>query len=79
MRGLVLELCSPSLTIQKLAQTPGSTQYAPASNWDMTVTPRVPTGNRFNWILPDPTHAVSKTVSTDGNGFAQFQWEPDPA
>ncbi len=46
MRGLVLELCSPSLTIQKLAQTPGSAEYAPASGWDMTVTPRVPTGNR---------------------------------
>ena len=24
MRGVVLELCSPSLTIRKLAQTPGN-------------------------------------------------------
>ena len=39
MRSLVLQLCSPSLTIQKLAQTPGSAQYAPAAGWDMTVTP----------------------------------------
>ena len=78
MRSLVLQLCSPSLTIQKLAQTPGSAQYAPASGWDMTVAPTVPTGTGFRWILPDTTDAVSKTVSTDNNGFAQFQWEPIP-
>ena len=78
MRSLVLELCSPSLTIQKLAQTPGSAQYAPASGWDMTVAPTVPTGTGFRWILPDTADAVSKTVSTDNNGFAQFQWEPVP-
>ena len=78
MRSLVLQLCSPSLTIQKLAQTPGSAQYAPASGWDMTTTPTVPTGTGFRWILPNTTDAVSKTVSTDANGFAQFQWEPIP-
>ena len=80
MRGLVLELCSPSLTIQKLAQTPGSGQYVPAPGWEMTVTPRVPTGDGFRWILPEgtPANAASATVSTNDGGFAQFQWEPDP-
>ncbi len=74
------ELCSPSLTIQKLAQTPGSAQYAPASGWDMTVTPhgsdRLP-GSAGSFRRA-PRDAVSKTVSTDNNGFAQFQWEPIP-
>src|SRR5262249_33148349 len=72
-------LCSPSLTIQKLAQTAGSATYAPTRGWDMTVTPRaLPPGTGFNWILPDTTPAVSKTVTTNVNGFAQFQWGPIP-
>ncbi len=79
LRHVVLQLCSPSLTIQKLAQTPHSAAYAPAQGWDMTVTPRaLPPGTGFNWILPDSTPAVSKTVTTNSNGFAQFQWEPIP-
>jgi len=78
LRHVVLQLCSPSLTIQKLAQTPDSAAYQPAQGWDMTVTPRVPTGTGFTWILPDATPATSKTVTTNGDGFAQFQWEPIP-
>jgi uncharacterized repeat protein (TIGR01451 family) len=77
MRGVVIQLCSPSLTIQKLAQTADSSAYTPARNWDMTVTPTVP-GGTFRWLLPNTTQAPSKTVSTDANGFAQFQWEPNP-
>ncbi len=76
LRQVVLELCSPSLTIQKLAQSPASTAYEPAPGWDMTVTPTVPGG--FRWILPDTSPAVSKSALTDSNGFAQFQWEPNP-
>ena len=84
LRHVVLQLCSPSLTIQKLAQTAGSSAYAPAQGWDMKVTPRTlpPLGSNrtdVNWILPDTDPAVSKTVTTNGNGFAQFQWEPIPA
>ena len=45
----------------------------------MTVAPRaLPPGTGFTWILPNTTPAVSKTVTTNGNGFAQFQWEPIP-
>ncbi len=78
MRSVVLQLCSPSLTIRKFAQSPDSATYDPAPGWDVTVTPRVPGGNGFDWILPNTTPAASKTLSTDANGFAQFQWEPDP-
>jgi hypothetical protein len=77
MRSVVLQLCSPSLTIRKLAPSSDDATYAPASGWDMTVTPTVP-GGTFDWILPNAAPATSKTVATDDNGFAQFQWEPDP-
>jgi uncharacterized repeat protein (TIGR01451 family) len=78
LRHVVLQLCSPSLTIQKLAQTSGSAAYLPAQGWDMTVTPRVPTGTGFTWILPDTADAPFKTVTTNSDGFAAFQWEPIP-
>jgi uncharacterized repeat protein (TIGR01451 family) len=78
LRGVVLQLCSPSLTIRKMAQSADSATYAPAPGWTMTATPSVP-GGTFNWILPDTAPAVSKSLVTDINGFAQFQWEPNPA
>jgi len=82
LRHVVLELCSPSLTIRKLAQSPGSADYQPAPDWDMSVTPTVVPSGTFNWILPNPDAGATvptKTVSTNAQGFAQFQWEPDPA
>ena len=39
LRGVVSELCSPSLSIRKLAQTADSAAYSPAPGWDITVTP----------------------------------------
>ena len=78
LRSVVLQLCSPSLTIQKVAQTPDSAAYEPARGWDMTVAPRVPTGSGFTWILPGNGVGATATVTTDGNGFAPFQWEPIP-
>jgi uncharacterized repeat protein (TIGR01451 family) len=76
LRSVVLQLCSPSLTITKLAQTPEIAEYTPAEGWSMTVTPTVATG--FDWILPDTAATPSKTASTNENGTAQFQWEPTP-
>lgn len=78
MRGLVLELCSPSLTVRKLAQTADDPAYEPLQGQQVTVTPTVPSGTGFAWILPDTSAAVSKSDGTDVNGFAQFQWEPVP-
>ena len=48
LREVVLQLCSPSLTIRKLAQSPSSAEYLPAPGWDMTVTPTVPGGVRLD-------------------------------
>ncbi|HEY5879149.1 MAG TPA: LPXTG cell wall anchor domain-containing protein [Nakamurella sp.] len=75
IRTVVLDLCSPSLTIQKLAQTAGNADYRPAQGWSFTTTPTV-TPPGFDWVLPDTAPATSKTVLTDSNGYAQFQWEP---
>ncbi|MFB7893747.1 hypothetical protein ACFC1I_16225 [Microbacterium sp. NPDC056044] len=74
VRGLVLELCSPSLTIRKFAQSPTESTYLPADGWDMTVTPTVSGG--FDWVLPTGATGPDATVTTTGGGFAQFQWEP---
>ncbi len=78
MRSLVLQLCSPSLTVRKLAQTATNPNYLPEQGRQISVTPTVPGGSGFTWILPDTTAAATKTQPTDVNGFAQFQWEPIP-
>ena len=78
LKSVVTELCSPSLAIRKFVQTPDASGYQPAPGWDITVTPTVP-GGTFNWVLPNTTPAASKTVTTDTDGFANFQWEPNPS
>ncbi len=92
LRGVVSQLCSPSLSIRKLAQTPGSAEYLPAEDWDITVAPSVDSPGTFEWILPDtdpvqtmrcgspddPNDGASRTCATDNVGLANFQWEPNP-
>ena len=81
LREIVTQLCSPSLTIQKLAQTPGSAAYTPAAGWRMTVTPTVAAAGTppYRWILPVANAPVGPAQDvTNANGFAQFQWEPNP-
>jgi uncharacterized repeat protein (TIGR01451 family) len=75
VRKLVLDLCSPSLTIRKFAQSASDATYQPAPGWNIQVTPTVPGG--FSWILPPGASGTSATLTTDTNGFAQFQWEPN--
>lgn len=92
LRGVVSELCSPSLSIRKLAQTPDDASYDPAPGWDITVTPTVD-GGAYEWILPDtdpvaaalcgnpvdPNDGAPRTCETNAQGLANFQWEPDPS
>lgn len=76
LRRVATELCSPSVTITKLAQSASSAQYAAAPGWNMTVEPTVPTGS-YTWTQPDRGDGPGpKTVPTNTNGQAQFQWEP---
>jgi len=93
LRGVVSELCSPSLSIRKLAQTPGDADYLPAPGWEITVDPTVDAGGTYEWILPDtdaaqaalcgnpadPNDQAVRTCLTNTTGLANFQWEPDPA
>ncbi len=74
LRQVVSDLCTPSMTIRKLAQTADNSGYEPYQGWNMTVQPTVNGG--FDWILPDTTPASQKSDLTDVNGYSQFQWEP---
>ena len=81
LRGVVTELCAPSFTIRKLAQSPGSTDYEPIAGWDITLEPTIVGGGTppYEWILPQAGLPVGPiTRPTDANGFVQFQWEPNP-
>jgi uncharacterized repeat protein (TIGR01451 family) len=81
LRGVVTELCAPSFTIRKLAQSPASADYEPIAGWDVTVEPTVVGGGvpPYEWILPQAGLPVGPvTRPTDANGFVQFQWEPNP-
>ncbi|MCH9817033.1 MAG: hypothetical protein K0U64_11405, partial [Actinomycetia bacterium] len=76
LKKVATELCSPSVTITKLAQTADSAQYVPTQGWDMTVSPSVPSGT-YTWTQPDKGDPPGpKTLTTNSNGQAQFQWEP---
>ena len=77
LKKVATELCSPSLTITKRAQTPDSASFDPTPGWEYTVNPTVPQST-YVWTQPgkgDPPGAKSKT--TNKFGQAQFQWEPN--
>jgi len=78
LKQVVTELCSPSLTIRKFVQTADSTTYVPASGWSMTVNPTV-AGGTYRWIQPANAPVGPQTVVTNAQGFAPFQWEPNPS
>ena len=61
LRSIVSELCSPSLSIRKLAQTADNAAYTPAPNWDITVTPTVTAGT-YDWILPDTDRGATSRL-----------------
>jgi len=63
-------LCGTSLTITKLVETPDG--YEVAEGVPFTADPQA--GSGFDWVLPAAGPADARTVSTDANGRAQFQW-----
>ena len=91
LRSVVSELCAPSLSIRKLAQSSDSAAYTSTPGWDITATPAVASGT-YRWVLPDtdatqsaacgnpadPNDQGPRTCPTDAQGLVQFQWEPDP-
>ena len=80
LRHVVLQLCSPSLTIQKLAQTPGSAAYAPAQGWDMTVTPvrfrPVPASTGSCRTRHPPSPRPSRRTATDSRSSSGSRYHP---
>lgn len=93
LRNVVSHLCSPSLSIRKLAQSADSAQYQSRVGWDFTVTPTMVGGAGFEWLLPDtdpaqaatctgvgdPDDEAARTCPTNALGVASFQWEPNPS
>jgi uncharacterized repeat protein (TIGR01451 family) len=80
LRSVVTQLCSPSLTIRKVAQAPGDATFQPAAGWSITVDPAVSTvaNPPFSWVQPAGAPVGPATIETDANGFVNFQWDPLP-
>ena len=80
LKELAVDLCAPSLTITKLADTPTTEGFEPADGWTFDTTVTVPDDG--DWVKPstDPiTKNVASTESADtaNGGAVTFQWEPD--
>ena len=80
LRTVVTQLCSPSLTIRKLAQTADDASHQPIEGWSITVDPDVGTiaNPPFEWVQPAGAPVAPATLQTDANGFVNFQWNPIP-
>ena len=60
MRSLVLQLCSPSLTVRKLAQTAGDATYQPRAGPGHHGHAHGSGRDRLPWILPNTAPAASR-------------------
>ena len=74
LRQAAFALCAPSVTVRKLVDytpDPGPDDSIPGDAWGMTaaVSP-VPA----SWVLPAGATGGTAVTTTDGNGFANFQW-----
>jgi hypothetical protein len=73
LSGIASGLCASSLTITKLASTlEAPDTYLPAAAWTFVARPGAISG--FDWVLPSAAASDEKTVMSDDNGRAQFQW-----
>lgn len=85
LRQAAFQLCSPSVTVQKLIDRtpdPGTTSDAvPGANWTIAGTVTAPGSGGYDWVLPvvESPGAGPKFTNTDTTGFATFQWLPDEA
>jgi len=71
------KLCGGSLTIKKLASTPGAPDtYTPATGWDFKATPSAANAS-YEWILPTASAGdTNQTATTTGaQAAAGFQWK----
>ncbi|MCB0898108.1 MAG: DUF11 domain-containing protein [Actinobacteria bacterium] len=80
LRELAVDLCAPSLTITKLADTPDTQGFQPADGWTFDTTVTIPTAGK--WVNPT-TDAIAanvastKSADTANSGAVNFQWKPN--
>lgn len=75
LREAAFQLCAPSITVRKLVDLTPDTDVSDAvagPGFDLTA---VPTPTPSRWVLPAGATGTTATTTTDGNGFASFQWD----
>ncbi|TXH30401.1 MAG: VWA domain-containing protein, partial [Actinobacteria bacterium] len=81
LKEIAVDLCAPSLTITKLADTPDTNGFQPANGWTFDTTVTIP-GTTGKWVTPttDPiaqNTASTRSAATANGGAVNFQWEPN--
>ena len=68
LKQIAVELCAPSVTVTKLAQTPGSTAFTPADGWvfeaGVTINRPGVSGQAGAWVNPGTDPIPANTEST---------------
>ncbi len=83
LREAAFQLCSPSVTVQKLIDLtpdPDSLDDAiPGFGWTIQGAVTAPAPGGYDWVLPvaEAPATGPKSTLTDGAGFATFQWLTD--
>ncbi len=81
LKNIAVQLCAPSLTINKVVTSSDNPEPTPADGWTFDTTVTIPQGNGA-WVKPD-TDAITagvpstKSLATSQSGAATFQWEPE--
>lgn len=74
MKEFALKVCSPSISITKLASSPDALDtFEPAAGVGFTAITTATDG--FTWVLPNGATGTSQQVVTNDAGLAQFQWD----
>ncbi|MBK6761965.1 MAG: VWA domain-containing protein [Micrococcales bacterium] len=81
LKELAVDLCAPSLTITKLADTPDTQGFQPANGWTFDTTVTIP-GASGKWVTPTTdvipqNTAITRSAATVNGGAVNFQWEPN--
>lgn len=75
LRAFAVALCKSSVTVTKVVDE-GDGVFRPDPGWDITADVTTTRGD-YTWIQPPPPAPGPHTVTTDKDGVAAFQWEPD--
>ncbi len=64
--------CGASLAVRVLTGTTDAGPFSAAEGWVVTASPGATRG--YDWVLPDPAPATSKTTATGEGGATRFAW-----